>query len=207
MKQKFGVLYICFFILIAVLSACQTGKIDEQQVLNHYYDVITTAQKLFENHVYNGSVYYNENIQTIEDVYALLGGKVTEDGMEQLVDRFFIEEEGKLVYRDKYQTYIEEESLYTATPENPSRYYESVRQTILNPGLQIVTTQDVSITRDGEYVVLEGTDLPIYFYEETTLSKEQYKRFGYPPSDKLSISFIFIKQGDNYLLEEYKVEG
>lgn len=207
MKLKLGVLYVCFFILITLLSACHSGKIDEQQVLNHYYDVITTAQQLFQNHVNDGNMYYNENIRTVEDVHELLDGKVTEEGMEQLVDRFFIEDEGKLVYRDKYQTYIEEESLYTATPDNPSRYYESVRYTILNPGLQIVTINDVSISRNGDYIMVEGNNLPIYFYEETTLSTEQYKRFGYPPSDRLSISFAFVKQGDKYLLEEYKVEG
>ncbi|WP_139367599.1 hypothetical protein [Bacillus alkalicellulosilyticus] len=198
-------LLILFIGVVTMLSACQSEDLDKDELVIQYYDFIQSAQQLFGNHRFDGDEYYNHDITTIHDAKDVIGDMVTDEGLRYTVNRFYKEKDGKLVYHEKYQQFIEETELFRATPDNPSSYYQALRNTILNPGLQFLKVDDFLISEHEGKIILEALEVPISFYHSD--DDNRYEQFGYPARDVLSVHFTFVKKQGIYLLEKFSVGG
>ncbi|WP_096202566.1 hypothetical protein [Bacillus sp. FJAT-45350] len=198
---------LIFLVCALVMTGCQSKEqVNEQQVLNDFYRLVSSVNELFGHFSISDEHYVNGQYQTIEDVAELLGEWVTDDGLETIISQIFEEDEGKLIYKERYREYIEESNILTMSPNNTRNYYEVVRETILNPGLQLVPFSQLLIVEDNDEVILAGSQLPVVFYEEEIYQRqEQYLRYGYPPNDVLSVTFSFKEEDGIFKMDNYEV--
>lgn len=206
MKEK--KLLALIFVVLLFIAGCNWNKqVNEDKLFYDLHQLLQACYSLFENHAQLDGLFFNENYTTIHEVEMLLDNKVTSAGMEKIVDMVFEERDGQLIYNDELQDYIENSNLYSQHTVDTSNYYYSIRETILNPGLQLIPAQYFVIEENGEKITVVGENVPIQFYEvEEERLAEQYRRYGYPDNDTLTVSFEFIKKGNNYLLDSYKVQ-
>ncbi|WP_209125576.1 hypothetical protein [Alkalihalobacillus sp. BA299] len=202
----YGMKWVFALLIFPVISGC--SSVDEKVVLFQLNEIITTSSELFQNHSSYGDMFYNEQYHTLEEIERLLDGKVTEDGLLQMVERIFDENDNILVYKQPFQTYIKESNVYNSSINETNAYYDTVRKTILNPGLRLITEEELQFEVHDEIVIVKGENINIEFYniEMYGGSAEQYARYGYPANDVLSVSFKFVKDTNGYLLDSFHIE-
>ncbi|WP_216830934.1 hypothetical protein [Alkalihalobacterium elongatum] len=204
MWYRFKKVSVILFVLL--LSGC--SSIDEREIVYHLNEIFTTASKLFQNHSPYGDLFYNEQFHTFEEVKRLLDSKVTEDGLFYMIDRIFDQDEEILVYKEPFQEYIHESNVYNSTINVSNSYYETVRETILNPGLRLIPEEELQFEEHGDTIIVTGENIFIEFYDIDNYSgsSHQYARYGYPANDVLSVTFTFIREDDGYLLDSFEIE-
>ncbi|MBU8905370.1 hypothetical protein [Desertibacillus haloalkaliphilus] len=197
---------IAIMAVAVVLASCQ--NVDEQQLFSDYREVLGTVDELFSNHARAGGVFYNQDYQTEDEVRALLEGKVTSDGIDEIISNLFREEEGRLVYNEPFQQYLQEANYDTVAPVDTGSYYRTVCETILNPGLQLMIVEQFEVEPNDEAILLIAEGGHVYFYDEADpLQLEQYQRYGYPPHDTITVALSFIRERDRYLLDNYRISA
>ncbi|MGO4888976.1 hypothetical protein ACJ2A9_14570 [Anaerobacillus sp. MEB173] len=199
---------ISFILCGLTLVACSNDKlVGEEDVLVSYYELVDMCNELFRYHAPMDEHYINEAYQHVADVQNLLEGKVTEHGLEQIIESIFDKEEEQLVYKGQYKRYIEESYYYGNDYNHRDEYYPTVRESILNPGLQIISSEELQVESKDENVLVTGEQVPVIFYdEEDRLNKMQFQRFGYPAVDYITISFSFVHKNGQYLMDDYHIE-
>ncbi|MDE5415358.1 hypothetical protein [Alkalihalobacterium chitinilyticum] len=205
--MKFRLKMVGIGLVFLILSGCST--FDEREIIYHLNEIFSTSSQLFQNHSPYGELFYNEQFHTFDEIKKLLDTKVTEDGLSYMVDRIFEEDDEVLVYKQPFQTYIQESNVYSSTTTNLTNgYYETVRETILNPGLRLLPEDELVFEEQGDTVVVTGENVYIEFYNEEEYggSAHQYARYGYPANDVLSVTFTFVKDENGYLLDSFKIE-
>ncbi|WP_088103954.1 hypothetical protein [Halalkalibacter urbisdiaboli] len=196
------------FLLFTFVSlvACHDSTLDEEQVLYHYDKFLQDARELFSHHVKDGDIYYNQKYHTQESIEQFLSNYMTETGVKALINELFVAKEGKLIYKEQFQHYLQDRRPIGS--EYREDYYHIVRESVLNPGLRFVDGDEVDIHEENGLILIEGEQIPIYFYDETSMyAKEQFGRFGYPSFDQLSISVSLVKDGSDYLVEQFTVKS
>lgn len=191
------------FFGIAVIS---NGKVDETKLKKDYYELIVTVSELFKDHSQAGEQYYNRSFQTESEIADLLDGKVTEKGLHLIVDTLFEEYDDLIVYKQPFQEYLNDTLDFTLTPTR-DKYYSTVRDSILNPALKLIPFDVFEIEQQENKIVVEAEKIEVTFYEEgeRQFQHHQYARYGYPPSDYISIYLTFVQNNGEYLLEEFNV--
>lgn len=204
--MKYRMKIVSMVLVFFILSGCST--VDEREIIYHLNEIFTTSSKLFQNHSPYGERFYNEQLHTFDEIKTLLESKVTEAGLLYMVERIFEEDDEILVYKQPFQTYIEESNVYNSTINVTNGYYETVRETILNPGLRLLPEDELEFEEQGDTIVVTGENVLIEFYNEEDFggSAHQYARYGYPASDVLSVTFIFVMGENGYLLDSFEIE-
>ncbi|WP_026688498.1 hypothetical protein [Alteribacter aurantiacus] len=182
-----------------------TNHVSDEELYNQYMETVNEAQQLFQMHKKVGSYYSNEQFAREEDVYQALDETFTDSGVDSLLSSVFKKVEGDLVYKQKYQQYLE--NLHSPGEGNIT-YYETVKNTLLNPGLPLIKEDDVAIYREDNKVYLAVEDASVAYYDDNSPNRNYLKRYGYPSGDRLSIEIIFVRH-DNGLLKvsDYNVES
>ncbi|WP_078430009.1 hypothetical protein [Alkalihalobacterium alkalinitrilicum] len=191
-------------LLFLVISGC--SSIDERGIFYQLNEIFATSSKLFQNHSPYGELFYNEQFHKVEDIERLLDGKVTENGLQYMVERIFDDNDEMLVYKEPFQMYIKESNVYQSTINVTNGYYETVRETILNPGLRLISQEELLFEEYGDRLTVTGENINIEFYNlEEYGTADQYTRYGYPANDVLTVCFTFVKDSSGYLLDSFQI--
>lgn len=208
--KKMLILLFTVAVLVA-LSIKPPSVIYEQQLQTDYYDMLSIVQQLFREHLIGeGNLYYNPNYQTRAEVEELLKNHATKKGANLIIDELFIEVNSLLFYNDNLQEYLNERRdyyLYSSPIEKT--YYSTVKETILNPALRMISFDYMNKEKSKDKLILNGDSVAVYFYEEAASDFEtdyhQYARYGYPPSDRLSFTFSFLYKDGRYFLDGFLI--
>lgn len=207
-------LSILFFTVafLTLLALKPPTVIHEQQLRTDYYEIISNVQQLFREHSMNEEgKYYNRNFQTREEVAVLLEGQVTEKGIDLIIDEVFTEVDSLLYYKENFQEYLHESrDYYLHSSSMEVTYYSTVKNTILNPALRMISFDYINKVKDNDRVVLEADSIEVRFYDENEGYLEtdfhQYARYGYPAKEQISLMFSFLSKDGSYLLDSFQIE-
>ncbi|WP_096436655.1 hypothetical protein [Alteribacter populi] len=182
-----------------------TSKLNDQDLYDQYIQIVSDTSELFQTHNRIEEAYFNESFGNKEAIHQHLGERMTDDGLQQLVSSLFRKEGPYLVYNDDYQIYLQEVHL---TKEDEHSYYNTVKDTLLNPGLLLIQKEDMTFSREGDKIEIQTEETPVYFFNQDDIVYDhQFKRFGYPPVDRLTITFTFTEEEGDYLLDHFKVQS
>lgn len=191
------------FFTVAVLS---NEMVNENKLKEDYYDLIVTVSELFKDHAQTGERFYNRSYQSEREVAELLDGKVTEKGFRAIVDTLFEEYDDLFVYRQPYQEYLNDALDFTLSSKR-NNYYTTVRNSLLNPALKLVGFDQFEIYHEENKIFVEADKIEVNYYEqgEREAQHHQYARYGFPPSDYISVNLTFVHQDGKYLLDQFNV--
>lgn len=203
--QKLFIWFAVVTILFAIAFFSE-GKVNKNELKVEYYELISTVAELFNDHSRSEGQYYNRSYRTNDEVAQLLDGRVTENGLQQIVYSLFDEYDNLFVYKKAYQEYLSD-TLDFSFSENQVSYYSTVNNTILNPALTLVPFTKFEIVEQGNTVQIKANNVKVDFYERGERQSEhhQYARYGFPPSDYISATLTFIVKDGNYLLNDFKI--
>ncbi|WP_017726414.1 hypothetical protein [Halalkalibacterium ligniniphilum] len=198
---KWSIAFSCFFLLVG----CST-EVNEQEIMAQYDQILIASSELFRYHVKEEDSYYNEQYQTVGEVYSLLEDIMTDEAVEQLINSIFIREDNRLFYNNHFTGYLEEANFFSIEQNDMSDFYVAVRESIVNPGLRMLHMDQLTLEQRGSTITVNGSNVPVYFYEEDDLySSQYYGLLGYPSQDYLTFSFSFIKKGDKLKMNDYEI--
>ncbi|WP_100405289.1 hypothetical protein [Bacillus solitudinis] len=198
---KFSVVLITL-----LLMGCQKAQVDEGKVLNHYDHFLEDVGELFRYHAEENEMFYNERYQTKEEVDQLLKPYMTEKGISQIKNDFFVEVESRLVYKEDFQLYLRERGDYRSFYSGNRQYYDVIRESVINPGLRLINPDIVKMQEENGRILMEGIEIPIYFYhEQDVYAQQQFGQLGYPSNDLLSISVSFVSKGNTLLIDQIQI--
>ncbi|MDQ0257660.1 hypothetical protein J2S74_005122 [Evansella vedderi] len=188
-------------ILLTIIVYLQTDNFNENEVKAKYYEIISVVEKLYENHELVNGMYSNGDLSQIEDVRNYLEPYMTEVTVDKVINDFFHETEKRLVYASEFQEYL----LQMRETDSDYNYYEVVKNSILNPGLKLVTAEQIYITKENDVITAQVMEESVYFYDEN-IEHFHYKRLGYPPEDIITVNFEFVEVDGAILLSDYYVK-
>lgn len=196
---------VVFFITIAIVSS---GTVYEDKVKEDYYELLVVISDLFKDHAQAEEEYYNQSYPTEKEIAKLLKGKVTDRGFQQVVETFFEERNDLFVYNQTYQEYLND-TLDFSNKQKEANYYRTVRNTILNPALRLITFDQLIIEQNDNKITVVAEEVEVKFYNDSDENNNhhQYARFGFPPKDIISFSLTFIYEDEINRLDEFKVES
>jgi hypothetical protein len=181
-----------------------TGIVNEDKLKSDYYVLIADIGELFKDHAQKEDYFYNRSYSRAEEIAQLLEGRVTDKGFHLVVQSIFDEYNEFYVYKPHYQEYISDTRNFSQK-QKETNYYDTVRDTILNPALGLIPFEALKIKKDKNRVVITGQDVLVVFYDnrEKFVEYHRYARFGFPPSDYISFSLAFIYENGKYLLDDF----
>ncbi|MCT8140456.1 hypothetical protein H1D32_23830 [Anaerobacillus sp. CMMVII] len=196
-KMGAWIVVIMFLFLITVV-----GKdiFNEEKLKADYYELIVAVSELFKDHAQEEEYFYNRSYSNQEAIAKLLNGKVTENGFFLVVETLFEEYDDLFVYKPKYQDYISDTRDFRY-PQRETSFYETVRNTLLNPAIGLIPFNELDIEREKNRITIAAQEIKVRFYgdEERLAEYHQYARFGFPPKDYISFTLSFIlKMGSTY---------
>lgn len=205
------IILILTVLTLLILAIKPPNVIYQQQLKSDYYEVISAVNQLFKDHTKHEELYYNRNYQSKEEIEEFLQGKVTKNGLAQIFNEIFAEDDNIAIYNDELQQYLKTSREYyinstSKKDEDGVSYYETVRNTILNPALRMVSLQQFKTSRDGEFVDLKGENIQVTFYNEDDGLINKYFRYGYPPKESFHLTFSFLYREGKYLLDSFTIE-
>ncbi|RNA67385.1 hypothetical protein [Alteribacter keqinensis] len=202
-----AVILIVIACLPFVTELPKSEGIDEDEVHYHYVKTVTEAQSLFEAHERMDGKYYNERFPQKDAVFTYMEDTFTSAGIELALSTIFTEADNGLVYKEPFQHYLRE-GYYRTSESSDQNYYDAVKNTILNPGLSVISLDDFEFRRDGGNVILETKHASVLYYNSEKDSGGHFERYGYPPEDKLTVRFTF-KEGEdgNLKVQDYSVKS
>jgi len=197
----------CLLAISILLVGCHSERAtNEYQLMEEFFELAHAVQQLFQYHETTGTYYYNEHFQSVEDVSLLLEEKVTETGFDTIVDSIFQENDGRLIYQETYQSYLEKSNRRSGVVFHTGDYYETVRETLLNPAMLMLHPDDFVLLEDSEGIQLVAEDVRIVFYEEENREVVPYTRYGYPPYDVLTVEISFVFDRGQYRVEHFRIQ-
>ncbi|MFN7253354.1 MAG: hypothetical protein ACK4M9_21655 [Anaerobacillus sp.] len=190
--------------LFFITTFIGTGIVNEEKLKSDYYVLIADIGELFKDHAQKEDYFYNRSYSRSEEIAQLLEGRVTDKGFHLIVQSIFDEFNELYVYKPQYQEYISDTRNFSQK-QKETNYYDTVRDTILNPALGLIPFEALKITKDKNRVVITGQDVLVVFYDnrEKFVEYHRYARFGFPPSDYISFSLAFIYDNGIYLLDDF----
>ncbi|RXJ01849.1 hypothetical protein DS745_10265 [Anaerobacillus alkaliphilus] len=202
------VVWIVVILLLCITTVLGKEIVYEDELKENYYELIVLVGELFKDHAQEDDYYYNRSYSKQEDMAELLGENVTDAGFSLLVDALFDELDELYVYKSRYQDYISDTRDFSKN-QKATNYYDTVRNTILNPALGLIPFDNLEITREKNRVKVEGQEIKVEFYDarDYLVEHHQYARFGYPPNDEISFSLIFIYNDGKYLLDHFDIRS
>jgi len=191
-----------WLLLLMVLTACLNQEVSEGEIFTIYDDFLQHVTELFAYHTFEGDVYYNEKYHTEEAIRTLLDPFMTDEGIHQLIADLYLKEDNRFVYRDDFQAYLQ------GGQSRESSYYDLTRQTVFNPGLRMLSDDDLVIIEQPNQIELSAVAVPVQFYsEESTYGVSQFGQLGYPAVDHLSLTVTLVKGDNGYLIERVEVQS
>jgi hypothetical protein len=190
------------------LAFLSQEMVDENKLKEDYYEVIVVVSDLFKDHTQVGEQYYNRSYHSEEEIGKLLEGRVTENGFHLVVDSFFDEYDDLFVYRQQYQEYLSDTLDFTLRSKR-NNYYETVKDSILNPALRLIPFEQLEINQQENKIIVKGDNIRVKFYEERDQQSHHHQlaRYGYPSSDRISLTLTFINDNGIYLLDDFVVSS
>ncbi|MFC0559524.1 hypothetical protein [Halalkalibacter alkalisediminis] len=190
----------CLF-LVVLLPACHDNKVNENEILSIYDDFLHHVTELFAYHTFEEDVYFNEKYHTEESIRTLLDPFMTDDGINQMLEDLYMEEDNRFVYREDFQSYLRN------SQTRESSYYDITRQTVFNPGLRMLRN-DLQVIEEAEHIELTAVAVPVQFYsEESTYGVSQFGQLGYPAVDHLSLTVTMVKEEDGYFIQHVEIQS
>jgi hypothetical protein len=190
--------YIC---LLLFVSGCHTNQMNETEVLSFYDEFLSQVHELFAYHTYEGDVFFNEKYHTEDAIRSLLTPYMTEEGIHQMLEELYVQEDERYVYNGEFQSYLRDYSRTEAS------YYELTRQTVFNPGLRMMT-DGLEIHELAEELEIKAEAVPVHFYQEkSSYGQSQFGELGYPAVDYLSLTVKMVKDEEEYRIEFVEVQS
>ncbi|WP_156314946.1 hypothetical protein [Halalkalibacter wakoensis] len=184
---------------VLLLGACHQQTVDEEEVFSVYNEFLLHIHELFAYHTYEEESYFNERYHSEDELREFLGSFMTEDGIEQLLEDIYVQQDGRYVYRDHFQSLLKDDDL---------SYYEVTKQTVFNPGLRMVMVDDLHIYESDGTVEMKADQVPVQFYsEESSYGKSQFGDLGYPAVDYVSVHVALVKDNEEYLISRFEVKS
>ncbi len=201
---------VWFVVILLLCVSTVLGKeiVYEDELKENYYEFIVLVGELFKDHAQEEEYYYNRTYSNYEDLERLFGNKVTEKGFSLVIDALFDELNERYIYKPHYQDYISDTRDFSSSQKDTT-YYDTVRNTILNPALRLIPFDNLEITREKNRVKVGGQEIKVQFYDarDYLVEHHQYARFGYPPIDEISFSLTFVLDDGKYLLDHFDIHS
>ncbi|MFC0469593.1 hypothetical protein ACFFHM_03385 [Halalkalibacter kiskunsagensis] len=189
-----------FGLISVLLTGCHQQEIDENAVLSFYDEFFTQVHELFAYHMLDDEGYFNKRYHTDESIRLLLEEFMTDEGMINLLNELYVENDGKYFYKDQFQSFLR---------ESEASYYEVTRKTVFNPGVRMIVSEDLHIheSATGEIVIV-ADNVPVQFYsEDSSYGQSQFGKLGYPPIDHVSLTVSIVKEKENYRINNVEVQS
>ncbi|MDT8858607.1 hypothetical protein N0O92_00095 [Alkalihalobacillus sp. MEB130] len=194
-KKSIAIILICFFV-----TGCHNETVQEEEVLSIYNEFLANVQELFAYHTYDENVYYNEKYHSKDEIRSLLGQYMTEEGMDQLLNDLYVQENERFVYQEEFQSYLK------GNDHEGFSYYEITKKTVFNPGLRMMMGDDLHIYESDGKIRMEAERVPVQFYSEDSMyGQSQFGELGYPSVDYLTLDISFVKEKDQYRIKRVDV--
>lgn len=180
---------------------------NKDKLKEDYYEILVTVSDLFKDHTqFEENQFYNPSYPSKEEVKDLLGDKVTDNGLELVIEGLFVEYDNLFVYKQQYQEYLSDTRDFSLK-ERDNKYYKTVQNTILNPALRLIPFNELEVFSEKNIVNVKGEGIEVQFYDDREKLTEyhQYARYGYPPKDYFNISLTFVAEDGKYLLDDFQL--
>ncbi|UCZ52526.1 hypothetical protein LGQ02_17150 [Bacillus shivajii] len=184
-----------------------TYTIKEYEMKGYYYDVVEAVEPLFSNHRKKDGKFYNDKLHETEKVISYLSPYMTEGAVDKVIEELF-DEGDPLLYNEDLQEYLRSTSQHLIQGEGNQSFYSTVQPSLLNPGLKLISNEDLDVKVNSEEVLIEVNEVSVRFYNHlnTEQPRNYYEMYGYPPEEKFTVKFSFIEEEGQLLLDNYLIE-
>ncbi|MCK0472706.1 hypothetical protein [Halalkalibacter sp. APA_J-10(15)] len=192
---------VCLYLLISlVLFGCQTNSMEEEVIIKQFDQFFEQIRVLFSYHSKEDGVFLNENFHTENDINEVLEPLMTDEGKNQLLGELYEFKDGKYVYNDELQEYLNERT--------QAEYYPTLRSTVFNPGIRMILEEDLNISIEGNKARVIAENAPVlYFDENSPYGQHHFGMLGYPAIDYLTVHVDMEREGEEYFISSFSIEA